>query len=51
LVWSGSLGLNCALVYLLTEHVGLTYTWSKAATALIVGACFNFPLHRHYVFR
>jgi putative flippase GtrA len=51
LVWSGSLGLNCLLVYLMTEHGGLTYTWSKAVTALLVGACFNFPLHRHYVFR
>jgi putative flippase GtrA len=50
-VWVGSLGLNCLLVYLLTDHGDLPYRWSKAATAVLVGACFNFPLHRLYVFR
>jgi putative flippase GtrA len=51
LVWIGSLTLNCLLVYIMTDKVGLQYTWSKLLTALIVGACFNFPLHRYYVFR
>jgi putative flippase GtrA len=50
-VWIGSLGLNCLLVYLLTDHGDLPYRWSKVATAVLVGACFNFPLHRFYVFR
>lgn len=50
-VWVGSLGLNCLLVYLLTDHGDVPYRWSKAATAVLVGACFNFPLHRFYVFR
>ncbi len=51
LVWAGSVGLNCGLVYLLTEHGGLAYTASKAVTAILVGIGFNFPLHRHFVFR
>jgi len=49
--WLGSLTLNCVLVYAMTEEAGLTYTLSKAVTAVLVGACFNFPLHRYYVFR
>jgi putative flippase GtrA len=50
-VWLGSIGLNCLLVYLMTDGAGLPYTWSKALTAVLVGAVFNFPLHRHFVFR
>jgi len=51
LVWTCSLSLNCLLVYLMTDKAGLPYTYSKALTAVMVGAGFNFPLHRHFVFR
>jgi putative flippase GtrA len=51
LVWLGSITLNCLLVYLMTDKVGFGYILSKGVTAVVVGACFNFPLHRHYVFR
>ena len=51
LAWIGSITLNVALVYAMTEGAALQYTWSKALTAIVVGAGFNFPLHRWYVFR
>jgi putative flippase GtrA len=51
LVWLGSITLNCLLVYLMTDKIGFGYMLSKGVTAVVVGACFNFPLHRHYVFR
>ena len=51
LVWACSLSLNCLLVYLMTDKAGLAYPYSKALTAVMVGAGFNFPLHRHFVFR
>ena len=51
LVWIGSISLNCVLVYAMTDGASLQYAWSKALTAIAVGACFNFPLHRWYVFR
>ena len=51
LVWLGSLTLNCVLVWAMTEGAAVPYTWSKVLTAIAVGAGFNFPLHRWYVFR
>jgi putative flippase GtrA len=51
LVWLGSLVLTCAGVYVMTDHAGLPYTLSKLFAAIGVGACFNFPMHRFYVFR
>jgi putative flippase GtrA len=51
LVWIGSLSLNCLLMWLMTDHGGLAYTYSKVVTAISVGALFNFPLHRYFVFR
>ena len=51
LVWLGSISLNCALVYAMTDGVGWSYMPSKALTAMLVGTCFNFPLHRYVVFR
>jgi len=51
LIWIGSLSLNCLLVYLMTDGAGLPYAYSKVVTAISVGALFNFPLHRYFVFR
>jgi putative flippase GtrA len=50
LVWLGSLILTCGLVFVITDRAGLSYMASKALTAVAVGACFNFPMHRFYVF-
>jgi putative flippase GtrA len=50
MVWLGSLILTCGLVFVMTDHAGLSYMASKALTAIAVGACFNFPMHRFYVF-
>lgn len=51
LVWVGSVTFNVVLVYAMTDGAALEYTWSKVLTAIVVGAAFNFPLHRWYVFR
>ncbi|HEX5606044.1 MAG TPA: GtrA family protein [Candidatus Binatia bacterium] len=50
-VSAGSLVLNSAGVYLLTEGFGIHYALSKLITAILVGLLFNFPLHRRFVFR
>lgn len=49
-VSSLSLGLNVIGVFLLTEHLKVHYTISRAITAVIVAILFNFPLHRRFVF-
>jgi putative flippase GtrA len=51
LVALGSLLLNSAGVYLITEKLHLVYWLSKVITALLVGICFNFTLQRSFVFR
>lgn len=50
-VSSGSLLLNSAGVYLITEFLSLPYPISRIITGLLVGVFFNFPLHRRFVFR
>jgi putative flippase GtrA len=50
-VSAGSLVLNSAGIYLLTEYFGIYYAVSKVITAALVGLLFNFPLHRRFVFR
>jgi putative flippase GtrA len=47
----GSLILNTGGVYLATDYGGIHYAISVAVVSLVVGFAFNFPLHRHYVFR
>jgi putative flippase GtrA len=49
-VSAASLFLNSAGVYVLTDYFGLHYALSRAATALLIGILFNFPLHRRFVF-
>lgn len=51
LVSAGSLLLNTALVYALTEWAGFKYGYSKIGASLLVGVFFNFPLHHRYVFK
>ena len=50
LVSAGSLILNTAGVYGLTESLGWHYALSVGVTSLIVGIFFNFPLHKYYVY-
>ena len=50
LVSGGSLALNTGLVFSLTEYGGLRYLVSKAIAAVLVGWCWNYPLHRYFVF-
>ena len=50
-VSTGSLVLNSYGVYFLTETFGIYYVISKVISAVFVGLCFNFPLHRCFVFR
>ena len=49
-VSAGSLLLNTAGVYALTDGFGSPYPISKLVTALVVGWVFNYPLHRGFVF-
>jgi putative flippase GtrA len=46
-----SLLLNTAGVYAVTELVHVHYALSVVVVSLAVGILFNFPLHRHYVYR
>ena len=46
-----SLLLNTLLVFLLTNFGKIEYVCSKVISAIIIGVCFNFQLHRYYVFK
>jgi putative flippase GtrA len=50
-VSGGSLVLNCVGVYAMTEFLHVHYSISVVVISLMVGWAFNFPLHRHYVFK
>ncbi len=50
-VSAGSLVLNTAGVFLVTEKLGLHYAFSVILVSLVVGVLFNYPLHRCYVYR
>jgi len=50
-VWLGSLLLNAAGMYLLTEAAHANYLLSKIVVSLLVGFGFNYPLQLYFVFR
>jgi putative flippase GtrA len=50
-VSGGSLILNSGGVYLMTESLHVHYSVSVVVISFVVGWAFNFPMHRHYVFR
>ena len=50
LIWSASLLLNTAGVYLLTEVFGIYYIVSKLITAVMVGVFFNYYFQNVFVF-
>ena len=51
LVSAGSLLLNTAGVYFITEFFGLHYMWSKVIVAVIVAVTYNFILQKNYVYK
>ena len=50
-VVAGSILLNTAGVYLVTETFGIDEKVSKIIVAAVIGLCYNFPLQRYFVFR
>jgi len=50
-VSGGSLILNTGGVYLVTEFGRIHYAISVVIVSILVGIFFNYPLHRHYVYR
>ncbi|NBU21820.1 GtrA family protein [bacterium] len=50
LVSSGSLILNTGGVYYFTESYHLHYATSVVIISILVGICFNFPLHKNFVY-
>ena len=54
LVWCGSIFLNTYGVYFFTEFIGVDekhFAFTRILTASIVGAFYNFPLQRYFVFK
>ncbi|OFZ04073.1 MAG: hypothetical protein A2070_03905 [Bdellovibrionales bacterium GWC1_52_8] len=51
LISAGSMGLNTAGVWLVTDIFGIHYSISVVGVSLIVGFFFNFPMQRYYVFK
>ena len=51
LVSTISLILNTGGVYLLTEYSHVHYAISVFVISIAVGFLFNYPMHRHYVYR
>jgi putative flippase GtrA len=51
LVSLGSLILNTAGVYFLTEYFEFHYVWSKMIVAVIIAVTFNFILQKNYVYK
>jgi putative flippase GtrA len=47
----GSMAINTAGTYLVTEFGKIPYGISVIGVSLLVGFFFNFPLQRHFVFR
>ena len=54
LVWGGSIFLNTYGVYFFTEFIGVNekfFAFTRVLTACLVGAFYNFPLQRYFVFK
>ena len=51
LVWVGSILLNTAGTYALTELSGVYFIFAKVVVAVIVGIAWNFQMQRLFVFR
>ncbi|WP_394822568.1 GtrA family protein [Pendulispora albinea] len=51
LVSSASAGFNSLGVFVLHHQAGLQYLLARVAVSILVSILWNFPLHRHFVFR
>jgi putative flippase GtrA len=51
MVWLGSLLLNAAGVYVLTQLLHANYLASKVIVSLLVGIGFNYFMQLHFVFK
>ncbi len=52
MVFVGSIALNTLGLYIFTDILQVGhYSISKMMVAVLVGACFNFPMQRYFVFR
>jgi putative flippase GtrA len=51
LVWTGSLLLNAAGMYICTKPVGMYYMTAKIVSSVTVALAWNFPLQKRYVFK
>ena len=51
LVWAGSILLNTAGTYLLTELTGYYFILSKAVTSVLVAFLWNYQMQRYFVYR
>ncbi len=51
MVWNGSLILNAAGVFALTQYTGTNYLFSKLIISILVGIFFNYIIQKKYVFR
>ena len=51
LVWFGSILLNNAGVFLLTELTGLYFIFVKICVGIVVGVLWNYQLQRFFVYR
>ncbi len=47
----GSILLNTVGIYLVTEGLHIDEKYSAIIVAIFVGACYNFPMQRYFVFR
>lgn len=51
LISGASLVLNTGGVYALTELTGIHYSFSVVGVSIAVGFLFNYPMHKHFVFK
>lgn len=51
IVWTGSIVLNTAGTYLLTELTGSYFIWSKAVVSVVVAFLWNYQMQRFFVYR
>ncbi len=51
IVWTGSILLNTAGTYLLTELTGTFFIWSKVVASVAVAFLWNYQMQRLFVYR
>lgn len=51
IVWAGSIVLNTAGTYLLTELTGTYFIWSKVVVSVVVAFLWNYQMQRFFVYR